>query len=170
MGALADWLDRTRERDPLPEPAPVAEPVPPPRLAPLDDAPHLAALLAEGAEPLFVNGQLFLPGTVTPRAKALLAEHGDAIARLLGALLAGRVDRQALAAALATDDGWRWPGTVDAPAKWPGRLPFALGVPLTRCVECRRWDGRLCTRYGRLPEPRRAVRCLWALPRARKAQ
>jgi hypothetical protein len=102
---------------------------------------------------------------VTPRAQALLDAHGAAIARLVAALDANKVNRQALAAILADVPAWRWPGTADTPARWPGREAFVLGVELVRCLDCKRWDGRYCTRYGRLPAPGRAVRCLWALPR-----
>ncbi len=170
MGRLADWLAATRENAlelaPAPAPAPPPPP-PPPRPTPLGDAPHLAALLAEGVDVLLLHGQLFLIGKETPRAQAILAEHGPAITRLVAALDAGRVSRQGLAAAMADVRGWRWPGTADAPAKWPGgREAFALGVELTRCIDCKRFDGRRCARYGRVtPSPSRAVRCLWALPR-----
>jgi hypothetical protein len=77
---------------------------------------------------------------MTPKAQALLDEHGDAIARLVAAFASGAVDRQALAATLADVDAWRWPGLADAAARWPGRAAFLLGVELVRCVECKRWD------------------------------
>ena len=123
MGRLADWLAATRENAlelaPAPAPAPPPPP-PPPRPTPLGDAPHLAALLAEGVDVLLLHGQLFLIGKETPRAQAILAEHGPAITRRAAALDAGRVSRQGLAAAMADVRGRRWPGTADAPAKWPG--------------------------------------------------
>lgn len=103
-------------------------PAAPARPTPEADAAHLGALLAEGATPMLLNGRLFLLGKVTPKAQALLNAHGPAIARLIGAFAAGKVDRQALAAKLADVDGWRWPGTADAAAKWPG----ALGLPARR--------------------------------------
>jgi len=170
MGALTEWLDRTRGRAAPPEALPVPALLPPVRPTPEADAVHLIALLAEGATPMLLNGRLFLLGRVTPKAQALLDEHGDAIARLVAAFAAGTVDRQALAAKLADVDAWRWPGTADAPARWPGRAAFFLGVELTRCRDCRRWDGRSCTRYGRGVSGERAVRCLWALPRKARPQ
>ena len=129
---------------------------------------HLIALLAEGVTPTLLGGRLFLVGQrVTPKAQALLDEHGDAIARLVAAFAAGTVDRQALAAKFAEVEGWRWPGSAKAPAPWPGRDAFLLGVEPIRCRECKRWDTGRCTRYGKIAAPERAVRCLWAQPRRR---
>ena len=169
MGTLSAWLERAPPPPPPPE-ALAPLPPAPARPTPEADAAHLVALLAEGATPMLLNGRLFLLGKVTPKAQALLDAHGPAIARLIGAFAAGKVDRQALAAKLADVDGWRWPGTADAAAKWPGRSAFLLGVEPMPCTGCRRWDGRYCTRYGRLPSPARPTRCLWALPRKVRTQ
>ena len=169
LGALNTWLERARQAPPLPEALPAPPPLPA-RPTPDADAAHLVALLAEGATPMLLNGRLFLLGRVTPTAQELLDEHGPAIARLLAAFATGKADRRALAAKLADVAAWRWPGTADAPARWPGREAFLLGVELVRCRECKRWDGRYCARYGRLAAPERLTRCLWALPRKAKPQ
>jgi hypothetical protein len=177
MPTLSNWIKQWPDA-PAPEPATIAPPEQPPRVCvasgvgsarptPEADAAHLAALLWEGAEPVLLNGALFLQGRVTPKAQEIFNAHGPQIIRLTRALESGNVNRQAIARKLSGIQTWTWPAARDAPALWPGREAFLIGVAAIRCVDCRRWTGWECTRYGRLPAPTTAVRCLWAQPHKR---
>jgi hypothetical protein len=157
--------------------------------APVGDAVHdLLHLLAAGAEPVLLAGKLYARGPGASSLAGMPLSARQRVAHLLAAIASGQVRRADLARpyvgpstwtrkdgaggretvhAAADSATWRWPGTADAPAAWPGGAAFLLGVGRVVCATgCARYDAteRACSRYGWLAEPRRAVRCLWAQP------